>query len=73
MDKEIATALNREGFVAARGCTFKGENVWLLRKRWGHRDGENQRGEREPATLARWDLLDPGRRRSAWDHAADRL
>jgi len=35
MDKEIATALNREGFVAARGCTFKGENVWLLRKRWG--------------------------------------
>jgi hypothetical protein len=21
--------------VAARGCTFKGENVWLLRKRWG--------------------------------------
>ena len=35
MDKEIATALNREGFVAARGCAFKGENVWLLRKRWG--------------------------------------
>src|SRR3954465_12374184 len=35
MDKEIATVLNREGFVAARGCTFKGENVWLLRKRWG--------------------------------------
>jgi len=35
MDKEIATALNQEGFVAARGCTFKGENVWLLRKRWG--------------------------------------
>ena len=35
MDKEIATALNREGFMAARSCTFKGENVWLLRKRWG--------------------------------------
>jgi hypothetical protein len=34
MDKEIATILNREGFVAARGCKFKGENVWLLRKRW---------------------------------------
>src|SRR5215217_5923882 len=33
MDKEIATALNREGFVAARGCTFKGENVWLLCQR----------------------------------------
>src|SRR3954469_19945858 len=33
--QEIATALNGEGFVAARGCTFKGENVWLLRKRWG--------------------------------------
>jgi len=26
--------LNQEGFVAARGCAFKGENVWLLRKRW---------------------------------------
>jgi hypothetical protein len=34
MDKEIAAMLNREGFVAARGCAFKGENVWLLRKRW---------------------------------------
>jgi DNA invertase Pin-like site-specific DNA recombinase len=35
MDKEIAAVLNREGFVAARGCIFQGENVWLLRKRWG--------------------------------------
>lgn len=35
MDKEIAAALNAEGFVAARGCAFKGENVWLLRTRWG--------------------------------------
>jgi hypothetical protein len=35
MDKEIAAVLNREGFVAARGCAFQGENVWLLRKRWG--------------------------------------
>jgi DNA invertase Pin-like site-specific DNA recombinase len=35
MDKEIAVILNLEGFVAARGCAFKGENVWLLRKRWG--------------------------------------
>jgi hypothetical protein len=35
MDKEIATILNREGFIAARGCAFKGENVWLLRTRWG--------------------------------------
>jgi hypothetical protein len=34
MDKEIAARLNAEGFVAARGCAFKGENVWLLRKRW---------------------------------------
>jgi hypothetical protein len=34
MDKEIAAMLNQEGFVAARGCAFKGENVWLLRKRW---------------------------------------
>jgi hypothetical protein len=24
-----------EGFVAARNCAFKGENVWLLRTRWG--------------------------------------
>jgi hypothetical protein len=29
MDREIATILNQEGFVAARGCAFKGENVWL--------------------------------------------
>jgi hypothetical protein len=35
MDKEIAATLNREGFVGARGCLFQGENVWLLRKRWG--------------------------------------
>jgi DNA invertase Pin-like site-specific DNA recombinase len=34
MDREIAAILNQEGFVAARGCKFKGENVWLLRKRW---------------------------------------
>ena len=34
MDREIATILNREGFVAARGCAFRGENVWLLRTRW---------------------------------------
>jgi hypothetical protein len=26
MDKEIAAVLNTEGFVAARGCAFKGEN-----------------------------------------------
>ncbi len=35
MDREIAEALNQEGFVAARGCAFRGENVWLLRQRWG--------------------------------------
>ena len=35
MDKEIAAALNREGFIAARGCAFKGKTVWLLRRRWG--------------------------------------
>ncbi|MEW9612852.1 hypothetical protein AB3G45_03160 [Shinella sp. S4-D37] len=35
MDKEIASAFNAEGFLAARNCAFKGENVWLLRKRWG--------------------------------------
>jgi hypothetical protein len=35
MDKEIALALNAEGLLAARNCAFKGENVWLLRRRWG--------------------------------------
>jgi DNA invertase Pin-like site-specific DNA recombinase len=35
MDGEIAAILNKEGFVAARNCAFKGENVWLLRTRWG--------------------------------------
>ena len=35
MDKEIAQILNQEGFTTARGCRFQGENVWLLRNRWG--------------------------------------
>jgi hypothetical protein len=35
MDKEIAEILNQEGFVAARGRAFKGDNVCLLRNRWG--------------------------------------
>ena len=35
MDKEIASVLNAEGFRAAQNCAFKGDNVWLLRKRWG--------------------------------------
>ncbi len=35
MDREIAETLNREGFIAARGCAFRGETVWLLRQRWG--------------------------------------
>ena len=35
MDKEIAAILNREGFIAARSCAFKGKNVWVLRTRWG--------------------------------------
>lgn len=34
MDKEIASTLNAEGFLAAQNCAFKGANVWLLRKRW---------------------------------------
>jgi hypothetical protein len=34
MDKEIAAILNQEGFVTARGCAFKGENIWVLRQRW---------------------------------------
>jgi hypothetical protein len=34
MDKEIAAILNQEGFVAAHGCIFTYENVWLLRNRW---------------------------------------
>ena len=35
MDKEIAATLNAEGFIAAQNCAFKGDNVWLLRHRWG--------------------------------------
>ena len=35
MDKEIGTILNREGFITARGGSFRGENIWLLRTRWG--------------------------------------
>jgi hypothetical protein len=35
MDKEIAAALNREGFIAARGCAFASKTIWLLRQRWG--------------------------------------
>jgi DNA invertase Pin-like site-specific DNA recombinase len=35
MDGEIALILDQEGFVAARGCAFKGKNVWVLRTRWG--------------------------------------
>ncbi|MCB8839415.1 hypothetical protein [Aurantimonas sp. VKM B-3413] len=27
--------VHRVGWPAARGCQFRGENVWLLRKRWG--------------------------------------
>ena len=35
MDKEIAAVLNREGFVAARGCAFQGKNVCNYGERWG--------------------------------------
>lgn len=35
MDKEFASVLNAEGFIAAQNCAFKGDNVWLLRRRWG--------------------------------------
>jgi DNA invertase Pin-like site-specific DNA recombinase len=35
MDEEIAAALNCESFIAARGCAFKSETIWLLRQRWG--------------------------------------
>ncbi|MBB4363126.1 hypothetical protein GGD65_004159 [Bradyrhizobium sp. CIR18] len=34
MDGEIAAILNQEGFAAARGCAFNGENVSVLRTRW---------------------------------------
>src|SRR4051794_37873278 len=39
----------------------------------GHRDGEDQRGERKPATLVRWDLFGSGRCGGARHHATDRL
>ena len=51
MDKEIAASLNQEGFVAARGCAFRGENVWLLRTRWKIPTTKIN-GEREPDALA---------------------
>jgi hypothetical protein len=34
MDKEIAVVLNQEGLRSARGGSFTGGNVWLLRQRW---------------------------------------
>ena len=34
MDKQVAQALNREGFLTARAGAFTGGNVWLLRRRW---------------------------------------
>jgi hypothetical protein len=35
MDGEIATSLNAEGLVSARGRPFSGAEIHLLRKRWG--------------------------------------
>ena len=35
MDKQIAAALNADGFVSARRRPFTYENIWLLRQRWG--------------------------------------
>jgi hypothetical protein len=35
MDGEIATILNTEGLVSARGLSFSGGEIHLLRKRWG--------------------------------------
>jgi DNA invertase Pin-like site-specific DNA recombinase len=35
MDGEIATILNAEGLVSARGRPFSGAEIHLLRKRWG--------------------------------------
>jgi hypothetical protein len=35
MDREIAAALNYEGFVGARGCPFQSKTIWILRQRWG--------------------------------------
>ena len=52
MDKEIATILNQEGFVAARGCAFKGENVWLLRTHWGIPTVKINGVSRQPNALA---------------------
>jgi transposase-like protein len=44
---------NQESFVAARGCAFKGENVWVLRTRGGHSHRQNQRRGQESNALAR--------------------
>lgn len=60
MDKEIAEVLNQEGFVAARGCAFRGGNVWLLRKRWDIATVKINGANPKPA-VARRQLLDPRR------------
>jgi DNA invertase Pin-like site-specific DNA recombinase len=34
MDQEIATTLNAEGFLTARGQPFSGNVIWLIRQQW---------------------------------------
>lgn len=55
MDREIAAALNAEGFVAARDRAFS-SNVWPLRT-LGHPYRLDQRDERQSRPMARRNLL----------------
>jgi DNA invertase Pin-like site-specific DNA recombinase len=52
MDAEIATILNREGFVPARGQSFSGESIFCLRKQWNIRtvkiNGSGENPDRWP-------------------------
>ena len=69
---------NRGGAQSGRLCCGAGRRLHRRERlapapALGPCDGEDQRGEREPATLARRHLFGPGRRRGARHHAADRL
>ena len=50
-DREIAENLNKEHFISARGVPFQGNNVHVLRKRFGIRTAKINGIENNPA---RW-------------------
>ncbi len=73
MDREIAATLNREGFVAARGCAFKGENVWLLRTRWKIPTIKINGASANPMRWPDGSFSNSGRGGRAWDHVTNRV